>query len=107
MMAELKRQSGVFWDDPDPETADETADETATDEDAYDEDNHLIHDDDDVAPYESEGEAGGAKWNRDRERVNSLYDTMPEINIQGEGVGTTDFEANGSGGGDGLLPRRR
>ncbi|KAI7237099.1 patatin-domain-containing protein [Hortaea werneckii] len=107
MMAELKRQSGVFWDDPDPETADETADETATDEDAYDEDNHLIHDDDDVAPYESEGEAGGSKWNRDRERVNSLYETMPEINIQGEGVGTKDFEANGSGGGDGLLPRRR
>ncbi|TKA32359.1 hypothetical protein B0A50_01465 [Salinomyces thailandicus] len=91
VIEELKRQSGVFWDDPDLETDGEgTADETATDDEAYDDDNHIIHSDDDVAPFES-----GV------ERTNG----GPAIPIEKEGVKAKDFEADGNE--EGLLPRRR
>ena len=60
VMEELRRQSGVFWDDLDAGTGEETVTE---DEDGDDE--HLVQDEDDVAPYES----GSGRFDSDREAV--------------------------------------
>lgn len=70
VMAELKRQSTVFWDDPDVE---ESHDETATeDEDHLDELERDTGDDDDVASY---GDRHEARHTRDRRpRIVIEYD---------------------------------
>ena len=99
IMEELKRQSGVFWDDPDVEdegeaTADDTA--SATDDETYDEDNQIVGGESEVAPFESgsEHEDGGGRHGG------------PVISVEEEpGVGAKDFEANGHG--DGMLARKR
>lgn len=56
VMDELKRQSGVFWDDPDAETADETAEDTEEEEAATDDEGHAMHHEDDGAPYGPDGQ---------------------------------------------------
>ncbi|KAK5123342.1 hypothetical protein LTR85_002773 [Meristemomyces frigidus] len=100
VMEELKRQSGVFWDDPDAETADETADETATDEELDDDEENAILPEDDVAPFGSEGEDSDGHSTRDKQG--------PQITVNNgdDGHGgpvAQDFEVDG----EGLHQRRR